>query len=145
MTSPAAATPAPKAAVTNGLRTLPTRTIAFFSGTVGFVVKIVLLSIVNAFGVWGIVILAHRDEWTAVGFVVAATAVIDFVYMSPRAVPAKFLIPGTFFLVCFQVIPILYTIDVAFTNYSTGHILNKAAAIHQIRQVTLAETGNGKT
>ena len=37
--------------------------------------------------------------------------------------PLKFLIPGTVFLLAFQVIPILYTINVAFTNYSTGHIL----------------------
>jgi hypothetical protein len=33
--------------------------------------------------------------------------IIDVVYMLPRAYPAKFLLPGTFFLVAFQVIPIV--------------------------------------
>jgi arabinogalactan oligomer / maltooligosaccharide transport system permease protein len=126
-------------------RSLPTRVVAFFSGTVGLVMKIVLLSIVNAIGVWAIVILAHHGEWTAAGITIAVTAAIDAIYLSPRAVPAKFLVPGTFFLMAFQVIPILYTIQVSFTNYSTGHILNKNSAIRQIEQVTLAETGNDKT
>ncbi len=104
-----------------------------------------MLSIVNAIGIWALFVLAHRHHWIAVGALVAVTAAIDLLYMLPRAVPAKFLIPGTFFLIAFQVIPVAYTIQVAFTNYSTGHILKKGAAIEQIEQVTLAETGSGKT
>src|SRR5205807_4449802 len=115
-----------------------------FSGPVGFAVKLLLLSIVNAVGIWALVVLAHRHQWTAVGFVFVVTAAIDALYLVPgRAIPAKFLIPGTFFLIAFQVIPVAYTVDVAFTNYSTGHILKKSAAIAQIKQVTLAETANG--
>ena len=53
-------------------------------------------------------------------------------------------IPGTLFLVGFQIVPIIYTIDVAFTNYSTGHILKKAEAIPQIQLTSLQPPANGK-
>jgi arabinogalactan oligomer/maltooligosaccharide transport system permease protein len=131
--------------VGSSARSLPTRLISTFSGTVGIATKIALLSIVNALAVWAIVILGGRHSWIAAGVVVGVTLLIDALYMLKRAVPAKFLIPGTFFLVAFQLIPIAYTIDVAFTNYSTGHILSKGKAIRQIEQVTLAETGSGKS
>ena len=66
---------------------------------------------------------------------IAATALIDWVYLVPRkwTLPAKFLIPGTVFLIGFQVVPILYTINVAFSNYSIGHILTKGQAIDAIK------------
>src|SRR5712691_7444370 len=144
MTASAVSSQPPRTGIRATAWSLPSRAVALFSGPAGFAVKIALLSIANAVGLWALVILAGRHQWTAVGIVVAVTAVIDALYLVPgRAVPAKFLIPGTFFLIAFQVIPVAYTIDVAFTNYSTGHILKKPAAIQQIKQVTLAETANG--
>jgi arabinogalactan oligomer / maltooligosaccharide transport system permease protein len=146
MTASAASSQSPRTGVRANAWSLPSRAVAVFSGPAGFAVKIALLSIVNAVGLWALVILAGRHQWTAVGLVVAVTAVIDAFYLVPgRAVPAKFLIPGTFFLIAFQVIPVAYTIDVAFTNYSTGHILKKSSAIQQIKEVTLAQSANGKT
>src|ERR687894_480698 len=67
-------------------------------------------------------------------------AAIDFIYLSPqrRAIPVKFLIPGTVFLLAFQIAPILYNVNVAFTNWSTGHILQKDEAIEGIKRVSLA-------
>jgi arabinogalactan oligomer/maltooligosaccharide transport system permease protein len=143
MSSTAVSTPAPTTPVFK--ESVLARLIAAFSGPVGLVTKIVILSIVNAIGIWAIVVLGTKHNWIAAAVVVAVTAVIDLLYFVRKAVPAKFLIPGTFFLVCFQVIPVAYTIDVAFTNYSTGHILSKGAAIAQIKEVTLAQTGNGRT
>jgi arabinogalactan oligomer/maltooligosaccharide transport system permease protein len=122
----------------------PSRIVAAFSGTPGLVLKLVFLAIVNGVAVWAGVILADRGKWTAVGVLAATTAVIDVVYLSRRAYPAKFLIPGTLFLIAFQVIPIVYTVNVAFTNYSTGHILTKSQAIEGIKQVSLAPPENGQ-
>jgi arabinogalactan oligomer / maltooligosaccharide transport system permease protein len=125
---------------------LPSRAVAVFSGPAGLAVKIGLLAVVNAVAVWALVILAHRDSWTAAAILVAVTLAIDALYLVPRrALPAKFLVPGTIFLVSFQLIPIVYTIDVAFTNWSTGHIISKTAAIKQIQITSLAESANGKS
>jgi len=125
---------------------LPARAISFFSGTVGLVIKIALLSVLNALAVWAAVILADHREWIAVAVLVAATIAIDIVYLSPLAgaVPLKFLIPGTVFLLAFQVAPIAYNVNVAFTNWSTGHILVKHEAIEGIKRNSLSESANGK-
>ena len=124
---------------------LPSRAVAFFSGPVGLATKIALLSMVNAIAVWAVVVLLDHHKWPALIAVVAVTVALDLLYLAPRAVPAKFLIPGTFFLICFQVIPVLYTVDVAFTNWSTGHLLVKSEAIQGIKRNTLAESGKAYT
>ena len=122
------------------------RLISAFSGTTGFLVKITLLSALNALAVWAAYVLATRHDWAAIGVLAVATCLIDFFYMAPRgALPAKFFIPGTVLLAAFVLIPIGYTIDVAFTNYSTGHILTKAQAIQQIEITSLQPPANGKT
>src|SRR6266487_2836974 len=118
MSTTAVPTPAPATPVFK--ESVLARLIAAFSGTVGLGMKIALLSVANATGIWSIVVLAGKHNWIAAGAVVAVTAAIDVLYFMRKAVPAKFLIPGTFFLIAFQVIPVAYTIDVAFTNYSTG-------------------------
>lgn len=111
------------------------RGIAFFSGSVGYAIKIGLLCVSNAMAAWAVYELISHHRWPAVAVLIAATAFIDFIYLVPRrwAIPAKFLVPGTIFLIAFQLIPIAYTINVAFSNYSTGHILTKNEAIDGIQ------------
>jgi ABC-type sugar transport system permease subunit len=124
-------------------RSLPTRAITVFSGTVGFILKIVFLSIVNALAVWATVVLLDHHKWRAVVVLVVATALLDAIYLFKRTLPLKFLIPGTLFLLAFHVIPVGYTINVAFTNYSTGHILSRSEAIASIQENSLTESANG--
>jgi arabinogalactan oligomer/maltooligosaccharide transport system permease protein len=122
---------------------LPTRAISVFSGTVGLAFKIVFLSLVNALALWAAVVLLDHEKWKAVIVLIAATAAIDAIYLVKRwTLPLKFLIPGTVFLLAFQVVPVAYTINVAFTNYSTGHILSKSEAVSSIEANSLAEAPN---
>jgi arabinogalactan oligomer/maltooligosaccharide transport system permease protein len=119
--------------------------LAFFSGSVGFVVKIALLCLSNALAAWAAYVLIDRRQWIALAVLAAATALIDYFYIARRKTPAaKFMIPATIFLIGFQVVPIIYTVEVAFTNYSTGHITKKADAIRQIELTTLEQPVNGK-
>ena len=124
---------------------MPSRLISTFSGPAGRAVKLVLLSLVNAIVVWAAIILAQESKWPALVVLAAATVAIYVAYLSKRAIPLKFLIPGTVFLVAFQAIPIAYMVNVAFQQYSVGHILTKSEAIHAIEQNSLAEPPNGKT
>ena len=122
----------------------PARLVAVFSGTVGLVLKIVLLAVVNALAVWGGTVLAGQQKWVALGVLAAATLALDLIYLSPRrAIPLKFLIPGTVFLIAFQVVPIVYNVNVGFTNWSTGHILVKSEAIDGIKRNSLGQPANG--
>ncbi|MDX6487186.1 MAG: maltose/maltodextrin transport system permease protein [Gaiellaceae bacterium] len=120
------------------------RVITAFSGTAGVAVKLALLSVSNALAAWAAYVLIDHRHWIALVVLVAATAAIDLMYFGKRTLPAKFLIPGTLFLICFQIIPIIYTIQVAFTNYSTGHIATKSGAITQIQLTSLQPPANGK-
>jgi len=127
-------------------RSAPSRLVAAFSGTVGVGLKIALLALVNALMLWAALILIDHRKWVALAALAAATLLLDALFLSGRKlVPAKFLFPGTVFLLAFQVIPIVYTIRIAFTNYSTGHILTKSQAIDAIQDATLAQPPNGKT
>ena len=121
------------------------RAIAFFSGTTGLILKLILLSLANALAAWAVYVLIDHRRWTGLAVVAVATAVIDWLYLVPHSwsLPAKFLIPGTIFLIGFQLVPIAYTIDVAFSNYSTGHILAKNEAIAAIQVNSLQPPPNG--
>ena len=137
---------APRASAATAAWSLPSRAMAFFSGPVGLALKLVLLGIVNALAVWAGTILARDAKWIAVAVLAASTIALDAIYLAPRrTLPAKFLVPGTVFLLGFQVIPVAYTINVAFTNFSTGHILSKSEAIAGIEQNSLAQPANGKS
>jgi arabinogalactan oligomer/maltooligosaccharide transport system permease protein len=125
---------------------LTARAVAAFSGRTGYAVKIALLCASNALAAWAVYVLISHHRWPAVIVLVAATALIDYVYLAPRTwtLPAKFLIPGTVFLIGFQVVPILYTINVAFSNYSIGHIQTKSQAIDAIKINSLDQLPNSR-
>jgi arabinogalactan oligomer/maltooligosaccharide transport system permease protein len=124
---------------------LPSRAAPLFSGPVGLAIKVLLLGLMNALAVWAAIVLADEGKWPAVAVLAATTVLIDAAYLARRALPLKFLIPGTLLMLAFQVIPIFYTVNVAFSNYSTGHILSKAEAIEGIQGNSLAPPPNGKS
>lgn len=117
-----------------------------FSGTVGLALKLVLLAIVNAVAVWAAATLAREEKWVAVAVLAIATAALDAIYLVPRrTLPLKFLVPGTIFLIAFQVIPIFYNATVAFTNWSTGHLVTRSEAIGAIQVNSLSPPADGKS
>ena len=71
---------------------------------------------------------------------VVATLALDFIMFTRRLVPAKYVVIGAILLTVFQIIPIIYTVSIAFTNYSTGHIGTKEEAIQTIETDSLSET-----
>ncbi|GAA3877976.1 ABC transporter permease subunit [Tessaracoccus defluvii] len=98
----------------------------------GFYVKLVLMMLVNAFGLYGILAAYGQEEWAMLAFLVATLIVVDYVYFSRRSIPAKYLVPGLIFLIVFQIYVMLNTAYVAFTNYGDGHNDAKGPAITQI-------------
>ena len=112
------------------------------SFTVGLGLKLLFLGIVNAIAVWGAVPLIEANEWVALAILILATAAIDYVYLSKRTLPLKYLVPGTLFMLVFQVYPVLYSVNISFTNYGTGHVLTQEQALDQISRVpSTTETG----
>ena len=102
------------------------------SFTVGLIIKLLFLAVVNALTVFSIGPLADAKEWPAIVIVILVTIGIDYVYLSKRTMPLKYLVPGTIFALMFQVYPVLYSANIAFTNYGTGHVLTQEQALVQL-------------
>jgi arabinogalactan oligomer / maltooligosaccharide transport system permease protein len=98
----------------------------------GLVAKLAFLCLVNGLALYAVLTLLPERAWTPLVMVVLATAALDLVYLSRRALPLKFLVPGTLVLLLFQVYPVLYTGYIAFTNYGTGNILTQPQAVERI-------------
>ncbi|MDQ4029465.1 MAG: ABC transporter permease subunit [Actinomycetota bacterium] len=143
MTTTAATSRPPAAPIPSSL---PARLIPLFSGTAGLVIKIVLLAVANALAIWAGAILAGDGRWVALAILAATTLALDAVYLrTGRAVPLKFLVPGTIFLIAFSIVPIAYNVNVAFTNWSTGHLLTKDEAIDGIRRSSLVQPADSSS
>jgi arabinogalactan oligomer/maltooligosaccharide transport system permease protein len=123
------------------------RGIGFFSGTVGLVIKLVLLGALSALALLAIGILLSDEKWLAAVVLGVVTALIVAVYLlrDKRLVPLKYLIPGTVFLVAFVAIPIISNVNISFTNWSTLHNLTKDEAILAIEERSLVAPVDAST
>jgi arabinogalactan oligomer/maltooligosaccharide transport system permease protein len=98
----------------------------------GFLVKMLLMAIVDALGVY--VVMAAWGEgslgimWSMVVLLIAA----NYVYFAKRTLPMKYILPGLLFLLVYQIYVVGYTGYVAFTNYGDGHNSDKQDAIEAL-------------
>lgn len=122
----------------------------------GYVLKLILMALVNAFGIYGIMSSWAHSSYGILAFLVLALFAADYIYFSKRAIALKYLYPGLIFLIVYQLYVMANTAYVAFTNYGDGHNDAKAPAIEQIlktadRRVAETETypvtilGKGET
>ncbi len=86
--------------------------------------------------IWALPAIIEQRWWPGLAVVVISTVLLDWAYLSKRAIPAKYLIPGTIFALAFQVIPVVYSGYIAFTNFSTANRLSQEQAVDQISSRT---------
>jgi arabinogalactan oligomer / maltooligosaccharide transport system permease protein len=110
----------------------------------GLVIKTVLLGLVAGIAIWAAFPLVDNGEWLGLGILVAAAAGLFYLYVTPRHIPAKYLVPGTLFLIAFQVVPVLYTGSTSFTNFGDGHRGSKADAIVAIQTASVTQVPGSK-
>jgi arabinogalactan oligomer / maltooligosaccharide transport system permease protein len=89
----------------------------------------VLLGLVLAIAIFAAFPLIEQQQWLGLALLIGVTALLFWIYLSPRRIPAKYLIPGTLFLLAFQVFPVLYTMSTAFTNFGDAHRGSKQDAV----------------
>jgi arabinogalactan oligomer/maltooligosaccharide transport system permease protein len=111
------------------------------SFTSGLLLKLFFLGAINALALVSLPALIEEEWWPGLITVVAMTALINYVYLSKKTIPAKYLIPGTIFAVIFQVIPVVYTGYISFTNFGTGNRLTKPQAIENAESKFSANPG----
>jgi arabinogalactan oligomer/maltooligosaccharide transport system permease protein len=105
----------------------------------GLIAKAVLLGIVGGLAIWALFPLISTHSWVWVAVLILVTAIIFYIYLSPRRIAAKYLIPGTVFLIAFQVIPVIYTASTAFSNFGDAHRGSKQDAITSIQSASVKQ------
>ena len=94
------------------------------------------MAVLNAVGVFAVLVALGAREWGFVAFLAVALVAADVVYATGRFVPAKYLFPGLFFLLVFQVFVVGYTAFVSFTNFGDAHTIDQGQARTQILAVS---------
>lgn len=95
----------------------------------GFLAKLALMALVNAFGVMTLLSAFRAESWLVFSATLVLLLAADIVYFTKRALPLKYLLPGLVFLLVFQVFIFAYTAYIAFTNYGTGHAGTQEQAV----------------
>ncbi|MDP1879171.1 MAG: ABC transporter permease subunit [Actinomycetota bacterium] len=119
--------------------------ISRFGGMPAMVLKLVFLGLVNALAILAFPTMISTQAWLILGIVIASTIALDYLFLTKKFIPAKYVIIGAIFLTAFQIIPVIYNISIAFTNYSTGHIGTQPEAIEAIVRDSAAQTENSVT
>lgn len=107
--------------------------------TTGQLVKVAVLGLVVALAIFGALPLVSAGAWGYLTVLLLVTALLVYVYVSPRHIPAKYLVPGTLLLIAFQLFPVFFTLATAFTNYGDGHRGDKEGAIAAIEAGSLTQ------
>jgi len=104
-----------------------------YGASFGLIVKYLLLGLLNAVVIASLPTMFDKPDYALAISAIVALVVIDVVYISKRHfIPAKYLLPGTLFLLVFAVYPIFYLVYISTTNYGTGNNLDKQTAIARI-------------
>ena len=98
----------------------------------GFFVKLVLMMLIDALGIYGMFTAYLVKSWTVLAVLAVLLLAVNWVYFSKRTIPAKYLVPGMVFLLIYQVFVMGYTGYVSFTNYGQGHNSTKEDAVASI-------------
>ena len=102
----------------------------------GFFVKLVLMMLIDALGIYGMFTAYLVKSWTVLAVLAVLLLAVNWVYFSKRTIPAKYLVPGMVFLLIYQVFVMGYTGYVSFTNYGQGHNSSKDDAVASILQAS---------
>ncbi len=91
--------------------------------------KIIFLSVADSLGVWAAGTLAWQRNWGLLSALLVGLTLLNLALLSRRAYPLRYLLPGLVLFAAMTFYPIVYTINIAFTNYGTGHLMSKEEAI----------------
>ncbi|MEU4777640.1 ABC transporter permease subunit [Micromonospora sp. NPDC023633] len=105
----------------------------------GLLVKVLLLGLTAGIAIWAAFPLVDAKKWAGLALLAATTAGLFYLYLTRRHIPAKYLVPGTLFLIAFQIVPVLYTASTAFTNFGDGHRGTKQDAVVAIQTASVKQ------
>ncbi|WP_313812108.1 ABC transporter permease subunit [Glutamicibacter sp.] len=96
--------------------------------------KIIIIAVVDATALFAVFTALGQKAWAIAAVIAVIAVAVNVVYFKRGWLPAKYLLPGTIFLLIFQVFVIGYTGYIAFTNYGSGHNSTKDDAVMALLQ-----------
>jgi len=100
------------------------------------ILRYLFLAIFNAGVFYAIPLSITFEAWFLLSLIILNAFLVNTVYLTDRFKPMKWILPGMIFMISFVVFPAIYNTYVSFTNWSTGHILNKTQAIKVLEDRT---------
>jgi len=92
-------------------------------------VQVVLVLLVDAFGGWLAFNIFQDGNLFFALAIVATLVLITAIVLIPSLWPLKWISPALALMILLSIYPLLYTVYIAFTNYSDGHRYTKTEAI----------------
>jgi len=103
------------------------------SGILGSVPTLILrlfaLAVIDAFGIWLLYNMWSDGFYPLAIMLALVTLGLNVVFLYPRFYPIRWMAPGLALMALMALYPVLFTVYTAFTNYSTGHRLQKQQVI----------------
>lgn len=112
-------------------------------GAGNLIIKIILVGLIDALLILCLAQAWGAEWWPAVVFFAIVLVAVNAVYFTKGSLPLKYLIPGLIFLVVYQLFTMLFTGYLSFTNYGTGHLDSKDAAIASIQASNVVPVEGG--
>lgn len=111
----------------------------------GTLIKIAMLGLLDAGAMFLAMMLIMKEEWGFTALLVAVTLIINYIYLKPGGLPAKYLAPGVLFLLAFQVYVVFFSGFIAFTNYGSLHNGSQESALDAITQSAVVPVEGAST
>lgn len=108
---------------------------------VGRLVRVAVLLVVDVLVGLALPDLFGGGAWYFGAAVVVVLVGLNVVLLVDRLVPWRWLAPGLAFLVLLTIAPVVYTLYVAFTNYSSSHLLSRSQAVTALQVDTYLPDG----
>jgi len=115
------------------------------ASTRSFVVRMVLVAIIDALLILGLAQFIANRSWAVAGLVLFTLAMVNWAYLNPKAQASRWLTPGLVLMAVFVVYPVLYTAYISLTNFQTGNLLDKDQAIERLEEVEVRTEEQGAT
>jgi ABC-type sugar transport system permease subunit len=91
------------------------------------------LGFIDAIALWFAYALVGNGIWPAAIVLVLITLLINWLFLDDRLYPVRWLTPGLMLMLLMVVYPLIFTIYVALTNFSSGNNLTKEQVLAQLQ------------
>lgn len=92
------------------------------------------LALLDAIALWMVYSLLGNGATAAGIIALVVTGLVNWVFLSDKLYPIRWLTPGLLLMLLLVIYPLVFTVYVAFTNYSDGHLLSKQQVIEQLQR-----------